>query len=118
MGQFTHGVRAERNGAANSKWAAEDSAMADRWPALYEYLCERLDDGGNERTTSTVLLFAEDGVFKLCLTDRSARTGEFEYSIWVSASTLLDGLAVLDEALRDPHAPWRKRPKYERPKKR
>lgn len=74
-------------------------------PALREHLCDTQWADGSPRQTSTLLIFAEDGCWKCCLTDRAS-----ERSTWVSARTLGGLFQSLGERLQSDTAEWRRRP--------
>lgn len=112
MGQFTS--RVERNGvhAAESRFAASDEELRARFPAVFEFICEQLDDNGVQRVTSTLLVCAEEGRWKICLIDRAGVSGQWDYKLWKSGDTLFEALSALDEDLQRGNAEWRKSPKW------
>jgi hypothetical protein len=72
-------------------------------PTLWEYLSLASWDDGSARVTSSLLLFVEDGLCKLCLNDRALeRTG------WASGVTLEAALSAMDASLADGRMEWRK----------
>lgn len=118
MGQFT-----ERHGSSpatgeSSRWAVTDDDFAALYPALYEFLAEAASEQGVPRVTSTLLVSAEEGLWKACLIDRAQKGSSFDYTLWKSGKTLERALAALDESIRDGSAEWRKRPKWEAQKRR
>jgi hypothetical protein len=91
---------------ANGKAAAR--MVTDNWmsvhPALSEYLTLDRWEDGTERETATLLLFAEDGLWKACLHDRAeGRTA------WVSSGTVTGLLERLEEGCASDDLEWRKR---------
>lgn len=118
MGQFTSRHGSDPNSNAGGRWAAEDIAWAEKFPALLEFLTERETEDGKPRITSTMLVVAEDGLWKLCLTDRAQANGNFDYKLWKSGETLHDALLALDHDLQQATAEWRKFPKWKPPQRR
>jgi hypothetical protein len=80
----------------------EDSAFTAELPALSEHLIQTQYDDGTHRQTSTLLIFVDGGVLKLCLSDR-----EVGRSCFVSAATFEEALKKLDQQLADDTADWR-----------
>lgn len=75
---------------------------AGLFPVLVEYLsCEQWDDG-TARQSSTLLLFIEEGCFKLCLNDRAASR-----KAWVSGRTAEEAFSTLESALAAGGVEWR-----------
>jgi hypothetical protein len=112
MGQFTSHQPSSGGNMPVSKWAATDIELSARCPALVEYLTETITDAGQPRVTSTLLISCEDGLWKLGLTDRAQKGGNFDYKLWRSGENLVDALKALDEALQSGRADWRKFPKW------
>jgi hypothetical protein len=80
---------------------AVDPGFSATYPALWEYLSLGvLPDG--PRQTSTLLVFLEDGMVKMCLHDRDAGVQLFR-----SADTFSGALEGLEEALESGRADWR-----------
>lgn len=79
------------------------SRLATERPALHEYLTLSRYPDGSERTTATLLILCERGRIKLCLGDR-----ERGRSLWVTADSIEEGLAQIDEDLQLGTADWRK----------
>ena len=72
-------------------------------PAVFEFLSSDRYPDGSPRERSTMTVFVEDGVVKVCLSDRDqART------LWRSARTLEDVLLALELSLQDASADWRR----------
>jgi hypothetical protein len=72
-------------------------------PALVEYLTLASYPDGSERMVSTLLILAECGRIKVCLSDRDQSR-----SLWVTADTLEDALGQLEEDLQLGTADWRR----------
>jgi hypothetical protein len=118
MGVFTSRHDSTAANSPGGRWAAADSDLAGTCPALLEFLTEREDENGKPRVTSTLLVAAEDGVWKACLTDRAQVGGKFDYKLWKTGMTLADALQALDRDLQEGTAEWRKFPKWEPQKRR
>jgi hypothetical protein len=118
MGQFTERPGTGRGFDPECRWAVSDEDFATLYPALYEFLAEQVTEAGVPRVTSTLLLSAEEGLWKACLIDRAQKGSTFDYTLWKSGATLQRVLCSLDESIRDGSAEWRKRPKWEAQKKR
>lgn len=84
--------------------AAEDSEFGERWPLLYEHLTSTQWEDGKNRETSTVLLFAEGGVFKACLNDRAEGR-----VVFLADQSFLGVLDALEAGLRVGPLDWRQR---------
>lgn len=83
--------------------ATELCALAVERPATWEHLSETAWPSGKPRVTSTLLVFVEDGLVKLCLRDRATgRVG------WVSGRTLTDALNSLETSLASDSLEWRR----------
>ena len=99
-------VTRDSRGRPRPVLAARDPEAAGRFPALWEYLtCQLIEDKG--RLTATLLVMAEDGTVKLCLSDR-----ETDRVCWRSAKTVLEALEGLEEALASGSAEWREKRPY------
>lgn len=84
--------------------AADDDEFKERYPELFEHLTATCFEGDRSqpRVTSTLLLFAQDGVWKGCLRDRADGT-----CCWCAAAGALAVLDILEAELRDGTAVWR-----------
>lgn len=92
------------NGAARLIAAAvQVCELASRYPAIFEHLTETSWPSGKARTTSTLLSFAEDGMVKLNLHDRSAGR-----SLWVSGDSWDAAMQGLEQLLESGKGEWRK----------
>jgi hypothetical protein len=118
MGQYTVRHDSVADSASSARHAATDDDLAKRFPALTEFLTEQVDDDGKPRVTSTLMVSAEDGRWKVCLVDRAQAGGKFDYKLWVSGETLFQAFHALDGALQEGNAEWRRFPKWEPPKRR
>lgn len=89
----------------------EDADLRENFPALYEFLTvTRWEDGG-ERQVATLLVFVEDGSWRVCLNDREqARTAwSAGQSLWVAVQELECGLASGTQSWRRSSPPGKKR---------
>jgi len=102
MGKFIKKAREMQEKQSTKGGKANDAVLAKKLPALYEFLTENTDDEGNERQTSTLLCFCEDGMFKVMLNDRDA--GQ---TLWASGGSFETALEALEVMLQAPNAPWR-----------
>ena len=94
---------AESKPEADPKNYAEDPEFAEDFPALSEFLLIRKMDDGTVRQGASLLIFAEDGVWKACLNDRAE-----ERTLWCSGSTFADLLDALEAMLQSDSPQWRK----------
>lgn len=93
-------------------YAWDDPNMKKKWPNLYDHLAQRAFESKEERKTSKLSVFTQDGMLKCFLNDY-----EDEQSVCVSASSW-DGLwDALEAILGDPDAEWRPLPDWEKKKK-
>lgn len=97
--------RRQTGGNSAPGYAVVDPEFYERYPRLFEHLAALQYEGeeGGSRQTSTLLLFAQDGVWKCFLRDRDA--GEFLPLSFPSFEGLLD---ALEAALGEEVSVWRK----------
>lgn len=91
---------------AQEKRAARVSAEAGSWAAahaaIWEYLtCDQFEDG-EQREVSMLLVFVEDGRFKLALQDRQEGR-----SLWTVADSISEALRLLESVLKAGNGDWR-----------
>jgi len=91
----------------------ESREWAKKHPALFEYLTELKYPDGGSRTTATLLLFVEDGVWKACLKDRDTSR-----SLWMAAGSPQEVMRDLEAALASGEVDWRKDKAWTPPGKR
>lgn len=89
----------DRNGAPRM---VDAGTWAKGLPALSEFLSEARWDDGSPRVTGSITLFCDDGVWKLCLSDKDAGRVAF-----VSAGTPTEVFAAADKALQSSSLDWR-----------
>lgn len=118
MGQYTQRCAAASPEYGDPRWAATDAELSKKFPAVSEFLLERLTEDGKPRVTSTLMVVAEDGMFKLALTDRAQAGGKFDYKLWRSGTTFYEAMNAIESCLEDGSADWRKFPKWEAAKRR
>lgn len=96
--------RREKKREELSDKAFHDEEFREKYPTLFDHLASTRFDGesGGERTVSTLLVFAADGVLKACLRDRNDAL-----CLWVAGRTLGDLLSVLERELADDTGVWR-----------
>lgn len=82
--------------------AASDATLAAACPALHEFLtlCQLPD--GTARTTATLLVFSEGGLWKACLCERDAGL-----NLWATAESLQGLWDELEARLTAPVVDWR-----------
>lgn len=80
-----------------------DDAFAKKYPALTEFLTVSVLPDGQLRQPSSLTLFCEESVFKLCLSERDRGL-----TLWATGDTLLDALKQLEGRLASPKPEWRK----------
>jgi len=93
----------ERKVAGVGQFAARDATMEEYFPALCEYLTATVVGETSQRRTATLLLFAEDGLFKVALNDRQEAM-----SAWASGQTVQEALEALEASLQAGEASWRR----------
>lgn len=81
----------------------DDSSFSSECPAVYEYLTSLLKGPSGPPQTASLIVFCEDGSFKLCLNDRALGVSTF-----VSAPTFSEALMTLDDRLQSGTAEWRR----------
>lgn len=77
--------------------------IATGHPAVWEHLTEVAWGSGAKRQTSTLMLFVEDGLVKLCLHDRAQGR-----SCWCSGASLTKALQALEAGLEGRTVEWRR----------
>jgi len=88
--------------------AAVDPAFKEMFPAISAYMTECfLPDGRTARQVSSLLVFCEEGMWKMCLSDR-----HYGFNMWATAPTYQDCLMDLENrVINDPNG-WRKAKTY------
>lgn len=93
----------QRRVAGSSLSAASDVSLAATMPAIHEYLTDRDSGGPVARQTATFTVFAEDGLFRVCLNDRQEGL-----TCWSSGETLGGAMEALEALLASGEAVWRR----------
>jgi hypothetical protein len=86
---------------------SEAPVWATAYPSLSEYVSSAVWEDGTPRETSTLLMFFEEGLFKMCLTDRA-----LQRSLWSSGEEPADCWATLEVLLTEGRGEWRKSKGY------
>lgn len=95
--------------AAQSAGGVNGSGLAERYPAVWEYLSVSQYEDGTARRTSTLMLFVDASGVKVCLNDRDA-----DLTCWITASSPGEALEALETALQAGRAEWQKPVKKKR----
>jgi hypothetical protein len=95
----------ERCGPVESPF--NDAEFKQRYPTLAAYLVETAYEDRAPRTTSTLLIFCENGILRMCVNDRDNNRSVF------FTSECVEGLLMAAEnALCSQTADWRTRGNY------
>lgn len=111
MGKYVKG-RTSATTPTTEPGGPGDTDFMDGYPALWEYLTLSAWEDGSPRALSTLIVFQEDGAWKVCLNDRAEGR-----SLWRSADTLAGLWEALEVALAGNAADWRRSPTTGRRKK-
>jgi hypothetical protein len=82
---------------------ASDPALEKTCPTLHAFMCE-VEEDGKPRSPSSLVVFTEEGSWKVCLTERDAGL-----QLWRTAETLQKALQAIEKALAGGNADWRKK---------
>lgn len=85
-----------------SPMLVKDERYEKKCPTLWAHLTSLQWDDGTPRETSSLMIFAGDGMLKAMLKDREAGL-----CLWVASDGLEKLLLVLEAALNDPQQEWR-----------
>lgn len=80
-----------------------DERFAKKYPALFEFMTAVCYPDGQVRTPSSLLVFAEEGQFKMCLSERDR-----ELALWGTGGTFEEALQVLERRLASDRPDWRR----------
>lgn len=94
-------------GKGESSAGSDKAGHNDPWleklaPVVADFLLTARWDDGKERETSSLTIVVQDGLWKLCLSDRDASK-----KLWASGETLTKALKNLEERVTDPKPDWR-----------
>lgn len=95
--------RDSRDAAAAPATPAGPCPYMARYPAVWEYLSVAHYPNGKPRILSTLTVFVDGLMVKLCLNDRDAAL-----TAWVAGLTLSDALSALDTGLTEDTVEWRR----------
>jgi len=93
----------QKPGAPSLARATDDSFAKD-YEMLFEMMTHTTWDDGTPRQTSSLTIFAEDGCWKACLSDRELGTVTF-----VTSKTVLGLLVALEDGLEECTLDWRQK---------
>lgn len=84
--------------------AASPDYLVERWPTLADMLCATAYEGDmpGSRMVATLLLFAQEGLWKACLADRQENR-----CLWLSTLQFGELFTALEEALCSADTVWR-----------
>lgn len=92
------------NGAFPAAYSGlANSQLAVLTPTLWAMLADVSWEDGSPRTTSTMTVFAEAGLVKLCLNDRDGGA-----TAWASAASFELACEALEARLKDGSLEWRR----------
>lgn len=94
--------REVQEGVSGKPSAAADAGTLKSFPAIVAYLTETAWDDGKARQTATLMIFAEDGRWKVMLNDRDAGAVAF-----VSGDDVRACLTSLEKGLEAGTLDWR-----------
>jgi hypothetical protein len=80
-----------------------NAGILDCWPSLVEFLTAKEYEDGTKRVLPTLLLFVEDGKWRLWLNDRDQ-----ERSTWAESGELETALGTLEQGLSSESLSWRR----------
>ncbi len=101
MGRYVN-AKPAKAGPGQPVAVLADPAFERALPALWEYLTLRTYDDGSPRQAATLLVFVEDGTWKVCLSDREAQR-----SAWAAAETFQSALSALEASVASGAVQWR-----------
>lgn len=100
MGLLSRGSRSTVGQPAS---VVNDPDMRDKLPVLYDFLTLTVWDDGDPREPGTVLIMAQDGMWKVWLNDKDG-----DRTAFLSADTFIGLLAMCDARLGADSVPWRR----------
>jgi hypothetical protein len=91
-------VAGQKDGGADPS----DDKFKKNYPTLFEYMASSSWPDGEVRKRSSLVIFAEDGMFKGCLGER-----DLNMQLWGASTTLLGVLEALEGRLTEDRPEWR-----------
>lgn len=80
----------------------EDSSFEKKYPVLAEFMQRRLWDKDKLRTPGSLVIFCEEGLFKVCLNDKDSCSVAF-----VSKKSFQEALEAAERGLKEDKLDWR-----------
>jgi len=80
----------------------EDKVMLQQYPATFEFLTEVVWPDGTTRLPGSLVVFCEDGQFKLCVNDKDCGTVAF-----IASGTMQGAFQAVELGLRQDTLDWR-----------
>lgn len=96
--------KANDKAAAAYATAADDDDFRGFYPGIFEHLTAKKWEDGKERITSTVVMFCEEGFFKICLSDRNTEEVAF-----MADDTWEGVLQALEQGIQGDSLDWRRK---------
>jgi len=84
-----------------------DVEFCSKYPTLYAFLTDRTWDDGKPRVTSTLLIFLEHDVLRICINDRDSNRSAF-----ITGQTIEEALTSLEARLCAETLEWRIKQAY------
>lgn len=100
MGLLSGAIPIKMDGTAGIDFF--DEGFSQKYPTLAAFLFQTTDDDGKKRKGSSIILFAEDGVFKGGL-----RENNLALSLWVTSHAVEGIWEALEGKLNERPVPWR-----------
>lgn len=94
------------NGGSNDA-PFNDEGFQKEFPLLWEHLVTNCYDDGSSRKTSTLLIFIEGTVLRMCLNDRDNNRSSF-----TTSETFADCLTELEARLAKKTMEWKRKQSY------
>lgn len=101
MGDILRKRQATKTDEVASASVGQDSVFSEM-PGLWAHISESRYPDGSPRQTSTVTVFVDAGVLKVCLNDR-----DNGLTAWGAGATLCDALHALEVGLQGDSLSWR-----------
>lgn len=79
-----------------------DDKMKKNYPTLWEYLSSSSWPDGEVRKRSSLVVFCQDGMVKMCLGDKN-----IDVQLWAASPTFLGALEAMEGRLTEDRPEWR-----------